>query len=105
MTTSPTLTRPGSPSPAGRGTERRPAVRARRARLPVALTAAGLAVAAVLALPLVFLLIEAHGAGSATVGHLIFRRLTADLLWNTVRLTVVVTLACAVIGTAAASCW
>jgi iron(III) transport system permease protein len=104
MATSPTLTRPGSPSPAGPGTARRPAVRARRARLPVLLTGAGLAVAAVLALPVVFLLIEAHGAGSATVGHLIFRRLTADLLWNTVRLTVVVTAACAVIGTAAAWC-
>jgi iron(III) transport system permease protein len=104
MTTSPTLTRPGSPSPAGPGAAGGPAVRARRPRLPMALTAAGLAVAAVLALPLVFLLIEAHGAGSANVGHLIFRRLTADLLWNTVRLTVVVTALCAVIGTAAAWC-
>jgi iron(III) transport system permease protein len=81
-----------------------PAVRARRARLPAALTAAGLVVAAVLALPLVFLLIEAHGAGTATVTHLIFRRLTADLLWNTVRLAVVVTALCAVIGTTAAWC-
>ncbi len=104
MTASPTLTRPGSPSPAGRGAAGRPAVRARRARTPVALTAAGLAVAAVLALPLVFLLIEAHGAGTANVTGLVFRRLTADLLWNTVRLTVVVTAACAVIGTAAAWC-
>ena len=34
----------------------------------------------------------------------IFRPLTGALLWNTVRLTVVVTLACAVIGTAAAWC-
>src|SRR5580704_2190611 len=56
------------------------------------------------ALPLVFLLIEARGAGTAAVAHLIFRRLTADLLWNTVRLTVVVTALCAVIGTAAAWC-
>jgi iron(III) transport system permease protein len=80
------------------------AVRARRPRLPAALTAAGLAVAAVLTLPLVFLLIEAHGAGSAQVAHLVFRRLTADLLWNTVRLTIVVTAACAVIGTAVAWC-
>jgi len=70
----------------------------------MALTAAGFAVAAVLALPLVFLLIEARGAGAATVTHLIFRRLTADLLWNTVRLTVVVTALCAVVGTAAAWC-
>ena len=61
-------------------------------------------VAAILALPLAFLLIEARGAGAAEVAHLIFRPLTASLLWNTVRLTVVVTLACAVIGTAAAWC-
>src|SRR5215472_5724702 len=103
MTTSQTLRRPGPSSP-GRAPAARPAVRARRARLPVALTAAGFAVAAVLTLPLVFLLIEARGAGAATVTHLIFRRLTADLLWNTVRLTVVVTVLCAVIGTAAAWC-
>src|SRR5208282_2143298 len=105
MTTPQTLRRrpgplpPADPSPGGR-----PAVRARRTRLPVALTAAGFAVAAVLALPLVFLLIEARGAGAAAVTHLIFRQMTADLLWNTVRLTVVVTALCAVIGTAAAWC-
>ena len=55
-----------------------------------------------LAVPLCFLLIEAHGAGTSTIVHLIFRSLTASLLWNTVRLTVVVTLLCAVIGTSAA---
>ena len=103
MTTSQTLRRPGSSSP-GQAPAPRSAVRARRARLPVALTAAGFAVAAVLTLPLVFLLIEARGAGAAAVTDLIFRRLTADLLWNTVRLTVVVTALCAVIGTAAAWC-
>ena len=71
----------------------------------MALTAASFAVAAVLALPLVFLLHRgAAAAGAARSPHLIFRRLTADLLWNTVRLTVVVTALCAVIGTAAAWC-
>jgi iron(III) transport system permease protein len=104
MTAPQTLRRPGAVHPPGRPPAGRPAVRARRARLPIALTAAGFAVAAVLALPLVFLLIEARGAGAATVTHLIFRRITADLLWNTVRLTVVVTALCAVIGTAAAWC-
>jgi len=59
-------------------------------------------VAALLALPLVFLLIEARGAGAGAVRHLIFRPLTGELLWNTIRLTVVVTAACAVLGTAAA---
>ena len=76
----------------------------RRAQRPVALLTASYLVAAVLALPLVFLLIEAHGAGTADVAHLIFRPLTGTLLWNTIRLTIVVTAACAVIGTAAAWC-
>ena len=104
MTAPQTLQRPGPPPAPGQAHARVPAVRARRDRRPVALIAASLAVACVLALPLVFLLIEARGAGTATVVHLIFRRLTADLLWNTVRLTVVVTALCAVIGTAAAWC-
>jgi iron(III) transport system permease protein len=69
---------------------------------PWGLLALSTAVAVVLALPLVFLLIEARGAGTATILELIFRPLTASLLWNTVRLTVVVTVLCAVIGTAAA---
>jgi iron(III) transport system permease protein len=76
----------------------------RRARRPVALLTLSCLVAAVLALPLAFLLIEASGAGFGNVFHLIFRPLTWSLLWNTVRLTVVVTAACAVIGTAAAWC-
>ena len=104
MTASQTLQRPGPPPAPGQAPPRVPAVRARRARRPVMLISASLAVACVLALPLVFLLIEARGAGAGTVVHLIFRRLTADLLWNTVRLTVVVTALCAVIGTAAAWC-
>ncbi|MGH3154029.1 MAG: ABC transporter permease, partial [Streptosporangiaceae bacterium] len=82
-----------------------PAVPAsRRARRPVALLTVSYLVAAVLAVPLVFLLIEAQGAGASDVAHLIFRPLTASLLWNTVRLTVAVTVACAVIGTGAAWC-
>jgi len=76
----------------------------RRAQRPVALLTVSYLVAAILALPLVFLLIEAQGAGTAEVAHLIFRPLTGTLLWNTVRLTVVVTVACAVLGTAAAWC-
>ena len=95
--------RPGTPGHAAGRAPRdgRPDAAARR---PVLLIAASTAVAALLALPLVFLLLEASGAGTAAVSHLIFRRLTADLLWNTVRLTVVVTVLCAVIGTAAAWC-
>ena len=76
----------------------------RRARRPVALLTLSCLVAAVLALPLAFLLIEASGAGFGNVFHLIFRPLTWSLLWNTVRLTVAVTVSCAVIGTAGAWC-
>jgi iron(III) transport system permease protein len=59
-------------------------------------------VVAVMVVPLPFLLTEAAGAGVSNVWHLIWRSLTASLLWNTVRLTVVVTALCAVIGTLAA---
>lgn len=75
---------------------------ARRPPRPWVLLALSVTVAVVLVLPLCFLLIEAHGAGTSTILNLIFRSLTASLLWNTVRLTVVVTAFCAVIGTAAA---
>jgi len=78
--------------------------RARRPPRPWGLLAASAAVVAVLAAPLVFLLVEAHGAGVSNVVHLVFRGLTASLLWNTVRLTVVVTFLCAIVGTAAAWC-
>jgi len=70
----------------------------------VTLIAASCLVAALLALPLAFLLIEAAGSGTSQVAQLIFRGLTAQLLWNTVKLTIVVTALCAVIGTAAAWC-
>ena len=77
-------------------------VPARRPPRPWVLLALSLAVAVVLVLPLCFLLIEAQGAGVSTILNLIFRSLTASLLWNTVRLTVVVTALCAIIGVAAA---
>jgi iron(III) transport system permease protein len=76
----------------------------RRRHRPIALLTISTLIALALALPLVFLLIEARSAGAQTVLHLIFRPLTGQLLWNTVRLTVVVTALSAVIGTAAAWC-
>jgi iron(III) transport system permease protein len=79
-------------------------VRPRPARRPWGLLGGTVAVVAVLVSPLVFLLVEAGGAGVGHVTHLMFRSLTATLLVNTVRLTVVVTILCAVIGTAAAWC-
>lgn len=61
-------------------------------------------VALVLVLPLVFLLLEAGQDGGSVLFPLLFRELTFQLLWNTVRLTVVVTALCAVIGTLVAWC-
>jgi iron(III) transport system permease protein len=79
-----------------------PSVPARRARRPVGLLVVSSAIAVLLALPLIFLLIESHRAGLGAVADQLFRPLTASLLWNTVRLAVVVTAACAIIGTTAA---
>jgi len=75
---------------------------ARRSVRPLGLIAVSTAVVVVVILPLVFLLVEAQSAGASTVVRLIDRPLTVHLLWNTVRLSVVVTLLCAVIGTGAA---
>ncbi|HEY1824376.1 MAG TPA: iron ABC transporter permease [Acidimicrobiales bacterium] len=79
------------------------APRRRRPR-PKALVALSALVLAALSLPLIFLLLEASDAGTSKVWHLIWRGLTATLLWNTVRLTVAVTLLCAIIGTLLAYC-
>jgi iron(III) transport system permease protein len=77
-------------------------VRPRRARRPAGLTAISIGVAGLLALPLAFLLIETAGTGWHQIGSLIWRPLTGELLWNTVRLTAAVTACCAVLGTGAA---
>jgi iron(III) transport system permease protein len=78
-------------------------VRARR-RMPRALLAASCLVAALLLLPLAFLLLEARQVGWPALSQLLFRPLTAGLLWNMVRLAVVVTALAAAIGTGAAWC-
>lgn len=69
-------------------------------KIPPLLLALALAVCVVLAGPLVFLSIEA--ASARDVGALVFRAFTAELLWNTARLTVVAVAACVVLGTGAA---
>jgi iron(III) transport system permease protein len=66
---------------------------------PRALNALSAVVVIALALPLAFLILEATDAGASNVWHLIWRSYTGTLLWNTVRLTVVVTVLCAIIGT------
>ncbi len=73
-----------------------------RRRLPPFLTAGALLVSAVVLLPLVFLVVQAVQVGWAQLHQLLFRHLTAELVWNTVSLVVVVTVLCAVVGTLAA---
>jgi iron(III) transport system permease protein len=79
-----------------------PPVPARRKTVPRAPLAGGILVALVLLLPLAFLILEAAQDGWSTLHPLLFRSLTATLLWNTVSLTAVVTVLCAVVGTLAA---
>lgn len=82
------------------------AMRPRRARSwagrGAGLYGASVVVVAALVAPIAFLFVEASGAGTGTVAHLIWRAETRTLLWNTVRLTAVVTVLCVVVGTAAA---
>ena len=62
---------------------------------------AGLITTVVL-LPVAFLLLRAAQVGASELKSLLLRHLTLDLLWNTVRLTVVVSALCAAIGVGAA---
>src|SRR5579875_3271235 len=59
-------------------------------------------VVAALSLPLVFVVVQAAQTGWSELEAVLFRRLTATLLLNTVRLTVTVTIAAALVGTATA---
>src|SRR6202034_4188735 len=70
--------------------------------MPFALTTTAAVVVALLALPLLFLVIEAIQTGWSELQPVLCRQFTFTLLWNTVRLTVVVTALCAVVGTMAA---
>jgi len=93
------LARPGTAGPPRGG---QPGPPRWRTRMPSGLLALSILVAAVLLVPLAFLLVEAAGAGVGQVASLINRQLTEQLLWNTIRLSVVVTALCAVIGTGTA---
>jgi len=96
-----TSTLEAAPAPVDRPAERPAAGRRHPPRVLQVLAAA---VAVVLLLPLAFLVVEAVQDGWSTLSPILFRQLTATLLWNTVSLTVVVTTLCAVIGTLAAWC-
>ena len=78
-----------------------PRLRARRGRALVLVAAL---VAALLLLPLLFLVLQAVHFGWTALSHLLFRHLTGTLLWNTVTLLTTVSITCAVIGTATAWC-
>jgi iron(III) transport system permease protein len=78
--------------------------RGRIRRRPTALLGTGFLVAGVVALPLAFLVLEASQVGWGQLRPLLFRHLTAVLLWNSVRLTAAVTVLCALIGVGAAWC-
>jgi len=84
------------------GAVARPRYRPAHRRLPPLLTAGALVVSAVVLVPLAFLVVQAVQVGWAELRGLLFRHLTAMLVWNTVSLLVVVTVLCAVVGTLAA---
>ncbi|MHB8532187.1 MAG: ABC transporter permease, partial [Solirubrobacteraceae bacterium] len=73
-----------------------------RRRWPLVSVAGGSLAAALVLLPLVFLLVQAQQSGWDQLRRLLLRHQVAVLLWNSVRLTVACTLLCAVLGVGAA---
>ena len=71
-------------------------------RLPPLLAAAAVLVSVVVLLPLVFLVVQAVQVGWSQLHQLLFRHLTAMLVWHTVALVFVVMLLCVAVGTLAA---
>ncbi len=92
--------RAGGPTAGDVGVERQHHVG--RMRVPPFLAASAMFVSAVVLLPLVFLVVQAVQVGWAELRQLLLRNLTAQLVWNTVSLLVVVTVLCALVGTLAA---
>jgi len=64
----------------------------------------GAIAAALVLLPLTFLIVEAQQSGWSEVQRLLLRHSVAVLLWNTVRLALACTVLCALLGVAAAWC-
>ncbi len=73
-----------------------------RRSLPPVPAALAVVISVAVLLPLVFLVVQAVHVGWAQLHALLFRSLTAQLIWNTVELLVVVTALSAVVGTLAA---
>lgn len=102
------MSTPVAPADAPVGSGRRARTRSERLRFAFpgrsrhgsrALATLAVLVALVVAAPLVFLVVQAVQTGWSTLQPLLFRSLTAELVRNTVSLTVVVTALCAVLGT------
>jgi iron(III) transport system permease protein len=68
-------------------------------RHPPLLFALAALVSIAVAVPLIFLVVQAFNVGWQQLHTLLFRGLTGQLLWNSVSLTVVVTVLCAALGT------
>ena len=75
-----------------------------RGRWPVGTLVGALVAAALVLLPLIFLVVEAVHPGLDEARRLLLRHTVAVLLWNTARLAVACTLLCAAVGVAAAWC-
>jgi iron(III) transport system permease protein len=75
-----------------------------RRRWPLVGIAGGVIAAALVLLPLVFLIVQALASGPTEVQRLLLRHSVAVLLWNTIRLTLACTLLCAVLGVGGAWC-
>jgi len=75
-----------------------------RRRWPLVSVAGATLAAALVLLPLTFLVIQAQMSGWAEIERLVFRHSVAVLLWNTVRLALACTALCALLGVGAAWC-
>jgi iron(III) transport system permease protein len=75
-----------------------------RRRWPLASVAGGTLAAALVLLPLVYVVVEAQQSGWSELRRLLLRHSVAVLLWNSVRLTLACTILCAVLGVACAWC-
>lgn len=91
-----------SPSPGVQGRWTR--TWSQRRRWPLVTIIGATIAAALVVLPLVFLVIQAQQSGWGEASRLLLRHTTAVLLWNTLRLVVVSTALCAMLGVAAAWC-
>jgi iron(III) transport system permease protein len=75
-----------------------------RRRWPLVSILGATIAAALVLLPLIFLIVQAQQSGWSEVRHLLLRHSVAVLLWNSLRLTLACTVLCALLGVGAAWC-